>query len=194
MSKLEAGELGGLEASPNSSLMCRCGEMNLTASSLLRRRGIIVCLGMALQMCSAPTRRDLGPTPLFGGVTSRISPDDTRLVHRAGDNWRSLGARSRRPGDRRPSTLSVSVAPYSDLGCDGALQLEFVNDELVVTVFFPKDLARYLVALRDQKGLDLVNRIELDHPPGTRIERGTEGGRNFVSWEDVARSAPLAEM
>ena len=90
------------------------------------------------------------------------------------------------------NSLSATRNPWSHEGEEGELELIFVNDRLMRTLFYPGNPEAYLRALR-RSGLDLHSYDEdrdLKIQPRTTVWafRLADGDRPYVSWMDQALS------
>ncbi|MCA1791647.1 MAG: hypothetical protein LC667_17885 [Thioalkalivibrio sp.] len=90
------------------------------------------------------------------------------------------------PGDPRPPfhIRRVSLLDYDHLGTRGELVLEFFNDRLMSTRFYPVDLAGYLRRLQAEVP-SLTSDTAAELPPYTKVRIGVDyWDRGFVVWED----------
>jgi hypothetical protein len=132
----------------------------------------IVCCFVAIS-CEAkcPTEPPSKPTPLVPGLDSFMSPDQVRDRLRAGEGWK-VSERSGLPkGDRRPpfNILAIDVSAHTNLGIPGRLRLNFFNNRLQSTQFFPSDLNKYRMILSNKTGLSISGIGSL--PPQNKSRR-----------------------
>lgn len=93
------------------------------------------------------------------------------------------------PADRRPrfDVYTVSQKGFTHLGQVGELVLQFFNDRLMETRFFPDNVDAYLAALANA-AVDLRQQSEAEAtvPPYTRLSTAIDyKKRRYVAWEDV---------
>jgi len=129
-------------------------------------------------------------TPLIDGFVSRQSTTEVEA------KLRQAAARvtvvedgkttEQRSNFRTPLSLRVlSVAGFNYLGVQGDLRLEFVDNELAATWFFPEDPVRFEGEIGKQ-------RPSAASGPPMRLHAATElrvdvdyRGRKYWAWEDV---------
>jgi hypothetical protein len=129
-------------------------------------------------------------TPLIDGFVSRQSTAEVEAKLRQAaatvtvlEDGRTTEQRSK---FRTPLSLRVlNVAGFSYLGVQGDLRLEFVDDELAATWFFPDDPVRFDGEIGKQ-------RPSAASGPPTRLHAATDlrvdvdyRGRKYWAWEDV---------
>ena len=79
----------------------------------------------------------------------------------------------------------ISIAEYTDAGFKGELLLQFHNDRLMSTWFFPSDLAGYKAAM--PKTIVFNVKQEATISPRTKIWIAKAINRGFyIGWEDTA--------
>ncbi len=129
-------------------------------------------------------------TPLIDGFVSRQNAADVEAKLRQENAKISVieDSKSNEQPSRFRSPLSIRVlrvAGFTYLGIQGELLLEFVDDELYATWFFPTDVARFEVEI----GKQLLT-VALNQP--VRLHAATElwtdvdyRGRKYWAWDDV---------
>lgn len=89
-------------------------------------------------------------------------------------------------GETRPPfhIYVIRVDNFSSRGVDGALRLEFFNDRMMATWFYPKNFSFYRTLLEKRyPKLRAGQAAIIDQY--TRIEFGIDHeGHNYISWED----------
>lgn len=147
---------------------------------------LIVCTGSC---DSSPTSFSEVPdtrTALIGGLMSYQSVEHVRR-ELAALSWEvvedsHLGANDRRP---RFDVYTASLKGFVHLGQVGELTLQFFNDRLMETRFFPKDVDAFLAALANA-GVDLRRQSDATALPHTRLWTAMDyKKRRYVGWEDV---------
>jgi hypothetical protein len=79
----------------------------------------------------------------------------------------------------------VRVADYTDRGIAGELVLEFADDRLAKTIFFPLQLDQYLETIADELSHDLRIIRSLRLGPSTRVWLAGDNTRGeFMGWRD----------
>jgi hypothetical protein len=119
------------------------------------------------------------PAALAASLGSMQSSEATKAKLQAAGwtNWRVIESPSTQPPKNRPPLQILTMeADGSDLDVVGTLRLEFLNDQLMATWFYPKDLARYRSALEKEAKRDELTSIKY----GTDYQK-----RDYVLWEDV---------
>ena len=138
------------------------------------------------------------PTLLLADIPSGISPDAARRsLNVAADNWTVIEDSHLPPGDKRPRSdvLIVEVRAFTHCGVTGVLGLQFYNDRLTATLFYPEDLPAYLHGLA-AKGIHFepphsqadvrAQAREVRLAPRTRIWLYRDyKDRDYIGWEDV---------
>ncbi|MGH9426391.1 MAG: hypothetical protein ACRD2L_08825 [Terriglobia bacterium] len=128
-------------------------------------------------------------TKLINGVESYQSIEEARRMFPV---WEVVEQSSLGPKDNRPpfSIYKVSIKRYSHLGIWGELHLEFFNNRLMETWFYPGSFDKYVDLLEKKEGLGLKE--ERDGLRGTIVSPYTHiwiykdyKGRNYVAWEDT---------
>jgi hypothetical protein len=128
-------------------------------------------------------------TKLINGVESYVSIDQAKSELPA---WEVLEQSSLKPKDRRPpfNIYKVSVKNYSHLGISGELHMEFFNNRLLSTWFYPEDFDKYMALLKEKEGLTFQESQhgsrEARMAPHTRVWTQKDyKERQYVGWEDT---------
>ena len=156
------------------------------------RRGILyLALAAVLTVGACTERKDSyshvqnPPAPLLGSFESYASPSQVRKLL---PNQLAITVveDSKLPaGDPRPrfDVLDLRIEDYEHLGHRGELLVQFLNERLLGTWFYPDSYDSYIAALR-HSGLAPVSET-------TRVGRYTDlwtyrdfEGRPYVAWED----------
>lgn len=128
-------------------------------------------------------------TPLIAPLYSNAGPDAARqTLHLSPERWIVTSESDYRGAHR----TAVTVTGFIDCGVTGTLSLDFFNQHLIQTVFYPSDFEVYLKNLARDRGIRFsvlkrtlslfsYNRLY----PHTSIWIGRDHeGRDYVSWED----------
>ncbi len=151
------------------------------------KKAIILLTTTTLLGCARTpsfTERSSESSPLAVGFSSYAAIDEVRSL--LGDSPVTVVEDSRLPpGDQRPpfNILVLSIS-FEHLDQSGKLRLEFFNDRLMSTSFYPDDLETYLEVLNDSGViLDRGGRCKI--APYTEIWKSTDfNNRGYVNWED----------
>lgn len=127
-------------------------------------------------------------TALIDGLVSYQSAKDVRR-QLAPLSWEVVEDSHLGPTDQRPrfDVYTVSLKKFTHLGQVGELVLQFFNDRLMETRFFPDNVDAYLAALANA-GVDLrqQSEAEVTVPPHTRLSTAIDyRKRRYVGWEDI---------
>lgn len=134
-----------------------------------------------------------------------VASDRTRLIDDIESYWsiqelenhlrkKSLvweRAQGQRPGpdDMRPPFIvdTVKINNYTHLGLTGEMHVVLFNNRVASTMFFAREMDKYIAQLAKTEGVDLVQNKEIKLPRHTRIWRGeAERDRKYyVGWEDM---------
>lgn len=162
----------------------------------LERKVVALAFGIVLSACQGDVGPTREPTPLAAGLNSLMTWDDVRARPEcAGLEWKVLEHNTVSASLFRSSfeNLVVEAGAFEFLGQRGKLRLEFFNDRLVSTWFYPEDAGAALAVL-ERTG------VQVDKPPnGQRLmEDGVSGtrcwtkkdyrGHVYIGWEDVLLS------
>ncbi len=98
--------------------------------------------------------------------------------------------RGPRPGleDKRPPFIidTVTIKNYSHLGFSGEMIVEFFNNRLVGTKFWPQEVDEYVKRLASTEKLNIVSNREVMLSKYTRVWVAVDHlGKKYVGWEDV---------
>lgn len=152
---------------------------------------IAVVFGVYRTVTNSPqsvVQDDIKPSVLLGGFESMksFSSIEPQLTSQ-GLQWTTIED-SRLPiDDGRPKfeNKTIEVEGFRHANSVGTLRLEFFNDRLMATVFFPADMSSYEVAVEKEL------RIQIGDGP-TILERATliikgedARGRKFIKWSDT---------
>jgi hypothetical protein len=130
------------------------------------------------------------PTPLMDGFTSRQKASDVEgALIRLGLGITVLedGANSASRSKWRPplAIRIVNVSSFSYLGLPGQLRLEFVDDELAATWFYPRDPALFDAEMR-KRGLALESVRPIRLHTATELRMAVDYlGAKYWAWEDA---------
>ncbi len=145
-------------------------------------------LGLLLLATSACRSNKL-PTTLIDSLYSYQSAQRVqRVLGVKRDTWEILQETHLLPGDKRPphSTLSALVKNYSHLGYTGELVLDFYNDQLMETHFYPSDLEGYRKALEQKQRFRFDQDLGAKLGPTKRMWIGKdEKKRRYVGCRDL---------
>lgn len=140
--------------------------------------------------------RDETSTLLVGAFRSRMRPAEARalLVLDGTDcKWTVLDKASvpRGEGQAELRTLTVSIETFVDLGVSGELRLEFYDEQLAATWFYPVDPDAYLLAAERRNGIVLgsasgaMGARSAKYSNHTAVTaRDDYRGRHYVRYED----------
>lgn len=100
------------------------------------------------------------------------------------------------PNDKRPpfTVDTAKIKNYSHLGLTGELHVLLFNNRTVSTLFFPREVDKYIDQLAKTERVDLVRNQEMKLSQYTRIwhaEAGREK-RRYVGWEDIRLSDEMS--
>ena len=156
---------------------------SLAAVALVLGAFIASCSREPLDLNSAKS------SPLVNGIESLSSPKDLQSrPDMARLHWSEIEGSRSSPSDARFSEYVAVVDGYSVDGFPGALRLDFVNEHLISTWFYPDDFNGFVAHLQHEGiRIDSKNRSEDWHVPGTAtvIRIGLDHQtKNYVSWED----------
>jgi hypothetical protein len=155
--------------------------------------GILLAAGLALIACGGEGNFEdhtssAVQTPLIDGFVSRQSEAEVVGKLRRTNAKLSVIEDSNSEGSASRPQLSIrvlSVADFTYLGEQGDLRLQFVNDSLGATWFFPDDpagfqteVAKRWPAIADGRSLHLPVATELRTAMDFR-------GKKYWAWEDV---------
>lgn len=136
----------------------------------------------------------------LAGLFKSYSSVDQVTTQLDKDNLASLRNRNHRPpSDRYPprDLDTLTVAPYTHLGSEGTLTLEFFNDRLYEAHFQPKDAGGYAEALHKVDGRLKRDRIgKAEYKDGAlRVASNVDlaksdvgislGTKPYVIWQDT---------
>lgn len=128
-------------------------------------------------------------TTLIGGIESYWSIEDLeKHLRKASLSWELKRGSRPGPGDKRPPFIvdTVTIKNYSHLGFSGELVVEFFNNRLVGTKFWPQEIDKYIKHLASTEKLDIVGNQEVMLSKYTRIWIAVDYlGEKYVGWEDV---------
>lgn len=126
---------------------------------------------------------------LINGLESYLSINETK---RRLPSWDVIEQSGLKPQDKRPpfNIYKVAVKNYSHLGISGELHVQFFNNRLLSTWFYPDALDKYMQLLKDKEGLTFQKSRdglkEAAIPPYTRIWVQSDfKGQQYVGWEDT---------
>lgn len=159
-----------------------------------RRRIILACIAAIVGVGCSGERGSgdtLGaPTPLIDGFMSRQRASEVENTLRAiGTTVTVLEngvTDDQKSKLRQPLSVRVlNAAGFSYVGMKGDLRLEFVDDELAATWFYPNDVEQFDAEMK-RRG----SPVESDKPvrthPATELRVGVDyRRRKYWAWEDV---------
>jgi hypothetical protein len=126
---------------------------------------------------------------LIDGIESYWSVEDLENhLRRKSVAWEIKRGSRPAPEDKRPPFIvdTVTIKNYSHLGFSGELVVEFFNNRLVGTKFWPQKIDRYVKRLASTEKLDIIGNQEVMVSKYTRIWVAVDHlGRSYVGWEDV---------
>lgn len=141
-------------------------------------------------------------TALINGLKSLLTPEEIQeYLGLSAPNWEVIeNIQIEVGGTQQPiQLLVVSIKHFTHLGDLGELELRLLNDQLMMTTFYPSAFPSYIDRLADTENLSInpqQARRDFKRPPYTRIEivntakfemrSGTE--QSYVSWEDMRLS------
>lgn len=130
-----------------------------------------------------------GPTPLIGPLQSHMQAEVAReKLGAATSEWIVIEQSSLPEGDQRPrfDIERFRVTRFEHLGVAGELVLEFFNDRLMSTSFFPNEWEAYVERLEEHIGQSLEEGQDLEIGSHTRLFLGpTFHDRRYVGWVDA---------
>lgn len=126
---------------------------------------------------------------LINGLESYLSIDETK---RRLPSWEVIEQSGLKPQDTRPpfNIYKVAVKNYSHLGISGELHVQFFNNRLLSTWFYPDAFDKYIQLLKDKEGVTFQESRdgskEAAIPPYTRVWLYRDfKDRQYVGWEDT---------
>lgn len=131
------------------------------------------------------------PTPLINGIISRQSPAQVKRLLKLNPSKYQVVESS-----PHKHLLTISIKGYSHLGVSGELYLDFFEDQLMMTTFYPADTRaykKYKKLLRQR--LPVRQGKEIDTTiGGTRICVGEyRNNKEGIAWKDVNLDREYAE-
>ena len=139
---------------------------------------LIAMAAMLVVSCGrdAKTASAIPPTELAASLNSTLPSEVVKAQLQTAGWSRWTIIESPPDNDRRPALQVLSVETQgTDRGVAGTMRLDFLDDRLMATWFYPTELAKYRDAVaKAEKGSN------------TSITQGTDyKGRSYVVWEDV---------
>jgi hypothetical protein len=129
------------------------------------------------------------PTLLIADIKSYQSIEYTKnqLVH-GGYEW-IVKEDSKSPQyDSRPpfDILTISIKKYNYLGFSGELVLNFFNNRLMSTWFYPDDISSFFKKLKIQLGTDMMSQSEITFGKYTKMWKDKDyQDRIYIGWHDI---------
>lgn len=156
-----------------------------------RRIFVFDSIALVVAGCRQRESSELGEaTPLINGLMSHQSASEVEeVLRRAGIPTVVLEKEeSEQERPRLRSALSVrvlSAAEYQHLGVRGDLRLEFVDDQLAATWFFPHDVQRFDAEMK-KRGLTVQPGVPVRMHGATELRAAMDfRGRHYWAWEDI---------
>lgn len=150
----------------------------------------IAAIGCRSERDSGDIRSHAGPTPLIDGFNSRQrSSEVEKMIRNTGMTVAVLekGATDGQQSKLRPplSIRVLSVTEFSYLGMRGDLRLEFIDDELAATWFYPKDADRFDAEMKKRgSAVEPGSPIRLHAATELRVDVDYRG-QKYWAWEDI---------
>jgi len=127
-------------------------------------------------------------TKLIAGIESYQDIDEFKdLLKRGSFQW-ELNENSRpSPKGRPPFHISmVTIKDFTHNNVLGELVVNFFNNRLISTTFYPSRVEKYIKALENAEGVKFDNNKEVKLRPYTRVRFATDHkGRKYVDWSDI---------
>jgi hypothetical protein len=155
-------------------------------NSLMRQTLILLIASILLGCGETPsfTERASQSSALIDGFSSYESVDDVKnflgnaVVTVVEDSQLALS------DQRPPFSILVWSISFEHLNQPGKLRLEFFNDRLMSTTFFPNEMTTYIEALNDS-GITFDREGHGNNAPYTELWKSTDSnGPGFVRWAD----------
>ena len=126
------------------------------------------------------------PTELIDGFPSYSAIEDVELLSSSKEiaevNESSLAENDKRP---RFNIYGADI-PYQHLGISGTLSLNFYNNRLQSTIFYPDKADDYLKKI-GESGLTFADTDAVSTSSNTIVRKGIDyKGRFYVAWSDRA--------
>lgn len=161
-------------------------------------RALLGVAALSIVACRTVRVAEGPPTPLIDGLTSFQTPDQAEQALPSELRPWSVVENVNREGPQGAPPfrkLIVRVGAFSHQGQSGELLLQFHNERLMETVFYPQKPEAYLASLK-QAGFKFTGLQEPTTPvqplqpsPYTKITISRDAkGRLYISWIDTRLS------
>lgn len=125
---------------------------------------------------------------LITGIRSCLTSEEIRkFTNLKNYNWITIENEKLKQGDPRPDfeILKIKIQDYNDLGIDGDLVLEFFNNKLMSTCFYPADVNEYLINLEYVRGIIITKEGQKIYLQKCQIYYGKDfNNLIYIEWAD----------